>query len=102
MNTLEKLSEELLDAVMNGKGGVAAKAMELSNCLSARISEAINPIDHVTAPFTILILRQYAEEISRHYPGGQNVAEALKCISKAAAFVIPTKQGEDDGPERIR
>lgn len=70
MNTLEKLSEELLDVVMNGKSGVAAKAMELSNCLSARISEAISPIDHVTAPFAILILRQYAKEISRHYPGG--------------------------------
>lgn len=44
MNTLEKLSEELLDVVMNGK----------------------------------------------------------KCISKTAAFVIPTKRGEDNGPERIR
>ena len=102
MNTLEKLSEELLNAVMNGKGGVAAKATELSNCLSARISEAISPIDHVTAPFATLILRQYAEEISRHYPGTRDVAEALKCISKTAAFVIPTKRGEDNGPERIR
>lgn len=78
MNTLEKLSEELLDAVMNGKSGVAAKAMELSNCLSARISEAINPIDHVTAPFTILILRQYAEEISRYHPGGAGCGRSLK------------------------
>lgn len=95
MNMLEKLSEELLDAVMSGKGGVAAKAMELSNCLSARISEAISPIDHVTVPFTILILRQYAEEISRHYPGGQDVAEALKRASQTAAFVIPIKRGEN-------
>lgn len=102
MNTLEKLSEELLDAVMNGKGGAAAKATELSNCLSARISEAINPIDHVTAPFAILILRQYAEEISRRYPGIQHVAEALKCISQIEVFVIPKNRGENDGPERIR
>lgn len=78
MNALEKLSEELLDVVMNGKSGVAAKATELSNCLSARISEAINPIDHVTAPFAILILRQYAEEISRHYPGGAACGRSLK------------------------
>lgn len=95
MNTLEKLSEELLDTITNGKGGVAAKAAELSNCLSVRISEAISPIDHVTAPFAILILRQYAKEISRHYPGGQHVAEALKCISQTAAFVIPKNRGEN-------
>lgn len=97
MNTLEKLSKELLNAATSGEGGAAAKAAELSNYLSTRISEAINPINCITAPFTILVLRQYVEEISRHYPGMQDAAEVLKRISKTAAFVIPTKRDEDNG-----
>ncbi len=102
MNPLEKLSQELVDIVTNEEGGVTAKVTELSNCLSARISEAINPIDNITAPFAIMVLHQYAERISKCYPEAQDAVEALKHISQTATFAIPTKQGEDHGQTEIR
>lgn len=91
MNTLEKLSEELRNIALDRKEGFDKKSNELIGYLSMRAFGAINPVDCVTASFTILVLQKYEEEISRAYPGTEDMVRILKDIYQDTKFISPIK-----------
>lgn len=91
MNTLEKLSEELRNIALNKKERFDKKSNELVGCLSMRVFKAIYPVDCVTASFTILVLQKYEEEISRAYPGTEDMVRTLKDIYQDTKFISSIK-----------
>ena len=91
MNTLEKLSEELRNIALDRKEGFDKKSNEFIGYLSMRVFGAINPVDCVTASFTILVLQKYEEEISREYPGTEDMVRTLKDIYQDTKFISSIK-----------
>lgn len=69
MNTLEKLSEELRNIALDRKEGFDKKSNELIGYLSMRVFGAINPVDCVTASFTILVLQNTRKRFLGHTEG---------------------------------
>lgn len=44
---------------------------------SLQVSDAVCPLNEITAPFVINILRVYAKTVANTFPGSEGVADAL-------------------------
>ena len=58
------------------------EAEQIQTEASIKISEAIQSLNKITAPFYIQLLRGYADAISELYPGAEVVAKMLEDVYK--------------------
>ena len=63
---------------MNIDLNLIKEAEKLQTKASLKISDALQPLNPVMAPFYIMILQGYAEMMEELYPGATKMAEALK------------------------
>lgn len=79
-----------------GRKSMLKKLEALQMQASVRVSEALQPLNAFTAPFYIQVLRGYAEEIEKMFPGAGDVAKKLDETADKKVIIIHVK---DDSPE---
>lgn len=78
------------------------EAEQIQTEASIKISEAIQSLNKITAPFYIQLLRGYADAISELYPGAEVVAKMLDKSCDKREIVVDVKDphsGNCDGPK---
>lgn len=88
-----ELKRELCEAV-RGRGDLSPVLGKISEEYSQKISDALNPIDPVSAPFMILILNKYAEMIAARYPDARAIADHMRAGMSAIEVTIPVKRSD--------
>ena len=103
MNQLDGLVNEFSQAIEQDDEDILFEKLDrLLTAVSANIAEAINPVKEASAPILICMLRRYADQLGKVYPGAEEVAKDFQKVLGTAAFVIPMEGGKpnagmDDG-----
>lgn len=65
---------------------------ELCNDISTAISKATAPINVITVPYIIAVLKGFARSLSEEHPGAEKLANHLLECSTAVTFNMPCKE----------
>lgn len=89
MNTqeLNREIELLLKADKLGSNNAGRLFDDITFKISKEISKAIGTVSPLTAPFVIVILRQYADAITGMYPGIQDAVDETAQIMNSCSEI---------------
>lgn len=87
------LEQKLLSVISSGKNPEPVLG-EVFQEYSGKISTAINPINHISAPFIIAVLEMYKRQIAAKVPGSEKAAQDLIDKLPVQYIVIPMNWGE--------
>lgn len=85
------IDEKIIKATKFEDSNMLTEAMDE---ISLKISEAINPVSRISAPFAVFCLREYADAIECQFPETKSLAKSLEKFFKQTIISIPTKRGE--------
>jgi hypothetical protein len=88
-----ELERELFEA-LHGPGDVGPVFGKIAEEYSRKISDALNPIGYVSAPFILLMLNEYAEMIAARYPDARKMSDILHAGMSSVEVTIPVKRSD--------
>lgn len=86
------LEQRLIESTKHGELGEQLLS-EIMQDISGRLSQVLNPIDCISAPFVVAALKTYINVISAQFSGCEEAAASLNEILKVAYLKIPVKGG---------
>lgn len=88
---INEILDDFYDSLKTDNKDIGCEVSEILNCYSKKISDAINPLNALSAPFIYHLLKVYAKQLEIHFP---DVAEAAECLidTTEITLVIPNKK----------
>lgn len=94
----------LIEAAESGDNMRRAKAtIEVLNDILRNIGEAISPMNDIVAPFVLVGLQKYIDEIGNDYPEAlkitKDIQNIINNIAETAVLKIPAKENKNESTD---
>lgn len=90
-------------ALSDDKIKMAKATVEVVNDISKNIGAVISPINDIVAPFVLVALQKYIDEIGNDYPEAlkitKNIQNVLNYAAATAVFKIPEKENKNESSD---
>ena len=86
MKNIDNLLETLAKKVADQDISAGKELNEILEYYSTKISESIQPLDKISAPFVYRLLTEYAQAIKKYFPEEVKIADSL-----GEAYIVAIK-----------
>lgn len=97
-------TKTIMEAAESGDNMRRAKAtIEVLNDILRNIGEVISPMNDIVAPFVLVALQKYIDEIGNYYPVAlkitKSIQNVLNDVAATAVFKIPIKEDKNESTD---